>query len=256
MRSIPRSRFDSRLHADRTPGRHRHHRRPDRPAAAGRAGRPRGRTTCPVHQQPQADRPGRHTITRSYNGCFPIGVTMKPDVDFGFQYVEDQSTFVSMLGRSTSRHCTTPGIPAGASTPGPTARSMRRAWRRSGAPATVRSPANGTASAHTTTTRTSRSPTRVTSAIAAKWYPEVLFTASGDAGGATIYPAPMSSCTYYQPIANIMNGVYTYGGGTGSRRSPTGPATRSCTARRPTACSRRTMRPTAAQRLELLQLVG
>ena len=47
----------SRVHADRAAGRHRHHRRPDRPAAARRPGGPRGGPPHPVHQQPQADRP-------------------------------------------------------------------------------------------------------------------------------------------------------------------------------------------------------
>ena len=46
----------SRFHADRAPGRHRDHRRPDRPAVARRAGGPRGGPPGPVHQQPQADR--------------------------------------------------------------------------------------------------------------------------------------------------------------------------------------------------------
>ena len=32
-------------------------------------------------------------------GSFPIGSPMKPDPIFGFVYVEDQSTFVSMLGQ-------------------------------------------------------------------------------------------------------------------------------------------------------------
>jgi prepilin-type N-terminal cleavage/methylation domain-containing protein/prepilin-type processing-associated H-X9-DG protein len=34
----------------------------------------------------------------SSNGSFPIGIPMKPDVMFGYGYVEDQATFVSMLG--------------------------------------------------------------------------------------------------------------------------------------------------------------
>ena len=48
----------SRFHADRAAGGDRHHRRPDRPALAGRAVGPRGGPPRPVHQQPQADRPG------------------------------------------------------------------------------------------------------------------------------------------------------------------------------------------------------
>ena len=48
-----------RVHPDRTAGGHRHHRRADRPAPARRPGGPRGRPPHPVHQQPQAARPGR-----------------------------------------------------------------------------------------------------------------------------------------------------------------------------------------------------
>src|SRR5208337_1624722 len=48
----------TRVHPDRTAGRYRHHRSVDRTAAAGRAVGARSRTSCPVHQQPEADRPG------------------------------------------------------------------------------------------------------------------------------------------------------------------------------------------------------
>ncbi len=46
------------FHADRTAGRHRRHRRLDRPAAPGRAGGPRGGAAESVRQQPQATGPG------------------------------------------------------------------------------------------------------------------------------------------------------------------------------------------------------
>ena len=48
----------SSLHADRAPGGDRDHRRAHRPAAAGRAVGPRGGPPRPVHEQPEADRPG------------------------------------------------------------------------------------------------------------------------------------------------------------------------------------------------------
>ena len=60
--------FRRRLHADRAAGRHRHHRRADRPAAAGRPGGPRGGPARPVHQQPQAARPGRARTTLDDDG--------------------------------------------------------------------------------------------------------------------------------------------------------------------------------------------
>src|SRR5271157_4706320 len=48
----------TRVHPDRAAGRYRHHRSVDRTAAAGRAVGARSRTSRPVHQQPEADRPG------------------------------------------------------------------------------------------------------------------------------------------------------------------------------------------------------
>jgi prepilin-type N-terminal cleavage/methylation domain-containing protein/prepilin-type processing-associated H-X9-DG protein len=35
----------------------------------------------------------------SANGCFPIGIPMKPDIIYGWLYAEEQSTFVSMLNQ-------------------------------------------------------------------------------------------------------------------------------------------------------------
>ena len=63
----------TRLHADRAAGRHRHHRRPDRAAAAGRPGRPRGRPAEPVRQQPQAARARPAQLPRRRSGAFPWG---------------------------------------------------------------------------------------------------------------------------------------------------------------------------------------
>ena len=48
----------SRLHPDRAAGGDRDHRRADRPAPARGPGGARGRAACPVHEQPQAARPG------------------------------------------------------------------------------------------------------------------------------------------------------------------------------------------------------
>ena len=52
------SRWQPGFHADRAARRHRDHRGVDRPAAAGRAGGARGGPPRPVHQQPEAVRPG------------------------------------------------------------------------------------------------------------------------------------------------------------------------------------------------------
>ena len=67
-----------RVHADRAAGGHRHHRHPDRPAAARRAEGPRGRRPHAVHQQPQADRPGHATTTTTPTARFPRGGHYNP----------------------------------------------------------------------------------------------------------------------------------------------------------------------------------
>ena len=54
----------SRFHADRAAGRDRDHRGPDRPAAARRAGGPRGGPARPVRQQPEAARPRHAQLPR------------------------------------------------------------------------------------------------------------------------------------------------------------------------------------------------
>ena len=68
-----------RFHADRAAGRDRHHRRADRPAAARRAGGPRGGPPCPVRQQPEADRPGPAQLPRRHR-LVPDGASRAPFV--------------------------------------------------------------------------------------------------------------------------------------------------------------------------------
>ena len=52
----------ARIHADRTAGGDRDHRRPDRPLAARRPGGPRGGAAGAMRQQPEADRPGHRQL--------------------------------------------------------------------------------------------------------------------------------------------------------------------------------------------------
>jgi prepilin-type N-terminal cleavage/methylation domain-containing protein/prepilin-type processing-associated H-X9-DG protein len=151
----------------------------------------------------------------SSNGCYPIGVPMKPDKMFGFQYVEDQSTFVSMLGSFDQQ-------------------ALYNAWNASrsiysgvnstvyaAGLATLWCPSDGQIAGKRIAFYPYGDNPMLTVAFTSyvgncgEWYPEVLFFCQQNTpGGPTIYPAPMSSCPYYQPIANLMNGVYTYGGGT------------------------------------------
>ncbi len=57
----------------------------------------RGRLPCPVHQQPQADRPGGSELSDAYT-TFPIGCPIQIDPYYGLYY-QSQSVFVSMLGQ-------------------------------------------------------------------------------------------------------------------------------------------------------------
>ena len=61
----------TRLHAHRAARRDRDHRRPDRAAAARGAGGPRGGPPRPVHQQPQADRPGAAQLRQRHTSHSP-----------------------------------------------------------------------------------------------------------------------------------------------------------------------------------------
>ena len=69
------------FHADRAAGGDRDHRRPDRAAPARRPGGPRGGPADPVHQQPQAARPGAAELPLRITNCFPPGRLARPRVN-------------------------------------------------------------------------------------------------------------------------------------------------------------------------------
>ena len=122
------------FHADRAAGRHRDHRRPDRPAAARRAVGPRGRPPDPVHEQPEADRPGVHELRERQQ-------RLLADDDPG--PVPDGRSGGTLESRA-----------ADSSRPGAPSPGRLRSWSR--APSTTRSTSTGP----TATRPTRRSPTR------------------------------------------------------------------------------------------------
>jgi len=145
-------------------------------------------------------------------GTFPIGVPMKPDIIVGFQYIEDQSKFVSMLGQFEQQPLYNAMNFSRSIYSGPNstvyATGLTALWCPSDGQIAGKRNSFGAYydNPNLTVAYTSYSGN------AGQWYPEVLFYCqAGTPGGATIYPASMSSCTYYQPIANNMNGVFTYG---------------------------------------------
>jgi prepilin-type N-terminal cleavage/methylation domain-containing protein/prepilin-type processing-associated H-X9-DG protein len=144
-------------------------------------------------------------------GGFPIGSPLEPDIILGYQYLENQSTFVSMLGQFEQQ-------------PLYNAMNFSRTIY-SGVNSTVYAAGLATlwcpSDAQIIGKRNSFGPyydnPNLTVAYTSyqgstgTWYPEVLlFCQAGAPGGATIYPAPMSSCSYYQPILGEMNGIYRY----------------------------------------------
>jgi prepilin-type N-terminal cleavage/methylation domain-containing protein/prepilin-type processing-associated H-X9-DG protein len=145
------------------------------------------------------------------NASYPIGVNMQPDVMFGFQWVEDTSTFVSMLGFFEQQQLYNAmnfsrSIYSGVNST-VYAAGLATLWCPSDAQIIGKRNSFGAYGDNPNLT------VAYTSYVGncGQWYPEVLdFCHQGAPGGPTIYPAQLSSCTYYQPIANIMNGVYVY----------------------------------------------
>jgi prepilin-type N-terminal cleavage/methylation domain-containing protein/prepilin-type processing-associated H-X9-DG protein len=146
-------------------------------------------------------------------GTFPIGSPLEPEAAFGWQYIEGHSTFVAMLGqfeqqplfnamnfsRSIYTGANSTVYAAGLATLWCPSDGQIVGKRISFGPYTAAQNPNLTV-AYTSY-----------QGCTGTWYPEVLILCqSGTPGGATIYPAPMSSCPYYTPLANGMNGIYRY----------------------------------------------
>ena len=88
----------------------------------------------------------------SANGCFPIGICMKPDIDFGYQFVEDQSTFVSMLTQFEQIQLYNAWNASRSIYAGPNSTVYAAGLATLWCPSDARSSASGTASVPTTTT--------------------------------------------------------------------------------------------------------
>jgi prepilin-type N-terminal cleavage/methylation domain-containing protein/prepilin-type processing-associated H-X9-DG protein len=145
------------------------------------------------------------------NGAFPIGVPMKPDPSFGWGLVEDQSTFVSMLGffeqqtlynatnfsRSIYMESNSTVFATGLAT----------LWCPSDAQIIGKRTSFGPYATNPNLTVAYTSYT----GCAGTWYPEILFPCLlNTTGGYVIYPATMESCPAFQNINNNMNGIYRY----------------------------------------------
>ena len=100
-----RRRAPSRLHADRIAGGDRDHRGPDRPAAARRPGGPRGGPAGPVHQQPQAARPGLPQLRERQRARSRSARTSQVYIDPAYSLHDGWSAFAAVLAytEQTSR---------------------------------------------------------------------------------------------------------------------------------------------------------
>ena len=148
MQHHSRSRSEG-IHPDRTAGRHRHHRRPDRPALAGRPGGPRGGAAAQCTNNMKQLALACHNY-ESANGTFPMGRNNQAYISTGggpqgyhdgwgqfgalLLFTEQSAVYNAInitLGPYQLRNSTFPGI------------GIRRP---SGAPATRRSTACGSSS--------------------------------------------------------------------------------------------------------------
>ena len=140
----------------------------------------------------------------SAQGCFPIGIPLKPDVMFGYLYVEDQSTFVAMLTQFEQLQ-------------------VYNAWNAS---RTIYSGVNSTVYAAGLASLWCPSDAQIigkrnsfgaygdnpnlivayTSYVGCNgtWHPEILNYCT------VVYPLLMTSCAQYNLIEQNMNGVYHF----------------------------------------------
>ncbi len=145
-------------------------------------------------------------------GAFPMGIPMKPDVIFGYTFVEDQSTFVSMLSQfeqSTLYNAMN------------FSRSIYSAANSTvyaTGLATLWCPSDGQIIGKRATFGAYADNPNLTvayssySGCAGTWYPEILFYCG------VVYPKTMDSCPAFTTINQNMNGIFYYNSNTNIAR--------------------------------------
>jgi prepilin-type N-terminal cleavage/methylation domain-containing protein/prepilin-type processing-associated H-X9-DG protein len=143
-------------------------------------------------------------------GVFPMGINAQPDVMFGYGWVEDTSTFVSILGQMDQQ-----------------ALYNAMNWSRSiysGVNSTVYAagvstlwcPSDGQIAGKRTSYGVYGDNPNLTVAYTSyaccsgMWHPEFINYCFSPAQ-LVIYPATLSSCPAYQPMQNSMNGIFILG---------------------------------------------
>ena len=140
----------------------------------------------------------------SSNGCFPIGIPMKPDIIYGWLWAEEQSTFVSMLGAMEQNQLYNAMNFSRSIYSGPNSTVYAAGL------ATLWCPSDGQIAGK----RNSFGPygdnpnliVAYTSYVGCNgtWHPEILYQCG------VYLPNNMSSCAQYQLIENNQNGVYHF----------------------------------------------
>jgi prepilin-type N-terminal cleavage/methylation domain-containing protein/prepilin-type processing-associated H-X9-DG protein len=140
----------------------------------------------------------------SANGCFPIGIPMKPDIMFGWEWVEDQSTFVSMLSQFEQNQL------YNAYNFSRTIYSGVNSTVYAAGLATLWCPSDGQIAGKRLSVGVYGDNPNLTFAFTSyvgsvgTWHPEMLFYC------ALSLPMTMQSCAQYQLIENNQNGVYHF----------------------------------------------
>jgi prepilin-type N-terminal cleavage/methylation domain-containing protein/prepilin-type processing-associated H-X9-DG protein len=140
----------------------------------------------------------------SSNGCFPIGIPMKPDIMLGNLFIEDQSTFVSMLGAFEQNalynaYNFSRSIYSGVNST-VYAAGLATLWCPSDGQIIGKRNSFGVYydNPSLTVAYTSYQGCNGT------WHPEILFYCD------MVLPQTMTSCPQYQLIENGMNGIYHF----------------------------------------------
>ena len=260
----------SRLHPDRAARRHRDHRRPDRALASRRAVGPRGGPPCPVHQQPQAARPGPGQL-RELQRLVPDGVLLAVVRRLG----------IAGLRRQHRQRLRPDGRPAALLRAGPAVQRLQHLGARPSATqnatvdgtgvGTLWCPSDGSIQGYrATSTRPARSTTTVPASDVLHQLPRQLGLLDGqsrrrDNRRCRRHAAPPRGAPAVQRRDRAQRvrrrrrersypTVQGVGRAPGEdlAASPTAPATRRPSARSPTGCS---PRPTSAWQLRRLELV-
>jgi prepilin-type N-terminal cleavage/methylation domain-containing protein/prepilin-type processing-associated H-X9-DG protein len=137
-------------------------------------------------------------------GTFPVGIMLKPDVIFGYTFVEDQSTFVSMLGQFEQMPLYNAMNFSRSIYSGPNSTvyqtGLTSLWCPSDGQIAGKRSSFGVYGDNPNLIVAYTSYTAATGT----WHPEILYACG------VVYPKQMSSCAAFTSIESTMNGVFHF----------------------------------------------